>query len=219
MPLLTSPAKRPPYWLRWLTNALAVVLTSSGILFAVGDFGLAQRVLNGVESRALAGKTTRADLWGLRMLYGALQQGGRVMYPHAAEMLDYYCHGLGDTLRFDARPLLRHPDVQQAVRLHKPGITFRHQANAGPFYAARRTDLALYYAFDLLYIRRLKSEIVFYDNYFFQPVARRSYTRFSFGNAHCKLNDGLIHEAYPEAKSFIAYSKVTVSQRSNFGLN
>ena len=198
-------------WLRWLTGAGLVLVLSGGFLTLVGDFGLTQRLLDGVEQRALAGHSTRADRWGLRALYGTLQLGGRVVYPQAASLLAHYCDGQGDTLRVDARPLLRHPEVQQALRLHKPGITFRHQASAGPFYVARRTDWGLYYAFDLLYIRHTPTGVVFHDNYFFQPVARRSYTRFTMGRFHCKLNDGLIRVAYPQAKSFIVYSKVAVS--------
>jgi hypothetical protein len=185
------------------------VLAGAGVLYAVGDFGLTQRVLEGVESRALAGRATRLDQYGLRLLCGTLQLGGRVVYPQAAELLGHYCHGRGDTLRFDAQPLLRHPEVQQAMRLQKPGITFRHQPKAGPFYIARRTDWGFYYAFDLLYIRQTPGAVVFYDNYFFQPPRRRSYTRFNFGRLHCKLNDGLVRVAYPQAKPFIAYAKVT----------
>lgn len=182
-----------------------------GVLAAIGDFGLTQHLLNGVERRALAHQSTWADQCGLRLLYGTLRLGGRVVYPQAADLLAYYCDGQGDTLRFDARPLLRHPEVQQALRLGKPGITFRHQQSAGPFYVARRTDWALYYAFDLLYIKQRPNSIVFYDNYFFQPVARRSYTRFNFGRLHCRLNDGLIRVAYPQAKSFIVYGKIAVT--------
>jgi len=207
MPHATPPLKRPRRWLRRLAGGTAAVLAGAGVLYAVGDFGLTQRVLNGVESRALAGRSTRADRFGLRLLYGTLQLGGRVVYPQDAELLGHYCDGRGDTLRFDAQPLLRHPEVQQALRLQKPGITFRHQAEAGPFYIARRTDWGLYYAFDLLYIRRAPGTVVFYDNYFFQPLSRRSYTRFNFGRLRCKLNDGLIRVAYPQAKPFIAYSE------------
>lgn len=211
-----SPAspKRPRRWLRWLAAVPAVGLISGCLLAGVGDFGLAQWVLNGVERRALAGQPTRADRWGLQLLYTALGLGGRVAHPLAAQLLAYYCAGQGDTLRFDARPLLRHPAVQQALRLHKPGITFRHQASAGPFYVARHTDWSLYYAFDLLYIRPVPGRIVFYDNYFFQPVARRSYTRFSFGRFRCKLNDGLIRVAYPQAQPFVVYGEATVSPPS-----
>ncbi|MBF9142018.1 hypothetical protein [Hymenobacter properus] len=209
MPLPIQPAKRLGRRFRWAAAGAAAVLAGAGVLYTVGDFGLTQRVLNGVESRALAGRSTRLDQFGLRLLYGALQLGGRVVYPQAAELLGHYCGGRGDTLRFDAQPLLRHPEVQQALRLQKPGITFRHQAAAGPFYIARRTDWGLYYAFDLLYIRQAPGTVVFYDNYFFQPLARRSYTRFNFGRLHCKLNDGLIRVAYPQAKPFVAYAKAT----------
>jgi hypothetical protein len=203
-------------WLRRLVSALVILLVSGGMLAVVGDFGLMQRVLNGVESRALAGHSPRADRWGLQLLYTTLRLGGRVVYPQAAELLSYYCTGQGDTLHIDAAYLLQHPEVQRALRLHKPGITFRHQAAAGPFYVARRTDWALYYAFDLLYIRQVPGGVVFYDNYFFQPVARRSYTRFSLGRIQGKLNDGLIHVAYPKAKPFIVYGKVARPQSLAF---
>ena len=211
--------KRPRRWLRWLAGMLAAVLTSGAALFAVGDFGLTQRVLGGVERRALANQSTRLDVYALRVLYGTLQLGGRVVYPQAAAMLEYYCDGRGDTLRFDARPLVQHPEVQQALRQHKPGITFRNQADAGPFYIARRTDWELYYAFDLLYIRREPGAVAFYDNYFFQPLTRRSYTRFRFGRLHCKLNDGLIRVAYSEAKPFIAYGKVPAARFPGSSVN
>ncbi|MDQ2772306.1 MAG: hypothetical protein M3Y54_17610 [Bacteroidota bacterium] len=208
MALCTQPPIRARRRLPCLLGLLAVALASGGLLFAVGDFGLGQRVLDGVERRALASRSTRADRWGLRLFYGTLQLGGRIVYPQAAQLLAHYCAGQGDTLRLDAQPLLRHPEVQQALRLRKPGITFRHQANAGPFYVARRTDWSLYYAFDLLYIRWVPGGVVFQDNYFFQPLARHSYTRFRFGQFHCRLNDGLVRVAYPQARPFIVYSKV-----------
>ncbi len=211
MPLLAHPSKRSRRWLRWLAGGAMVVLAGVGGLYTVGDFGLTQRVLNDVESRALAGRSTHFDRYGLRLLYGTLQLGGRVVYPQAATLLNYYCDGHGDTLHFDARPLLRHPEVQRALQLRKPGITFRHQPTAGPFHIVRRTDWALYYAFDLLYIRQSPGTVVFYDNYFFQPLRRRSYTRFTFGRLHCKLNDGLIRVAYPQARPFVAYSAVAMS--------
>ena len=192
-------------WPRWL--GLAGML-GAGALWLAGDFGLTQQLLDGAERRALAGHPTLADKWGLRLLYTTLRVGGRVVYPQAAGLLDYYVAGQGDTLRFDALPLLRNPEVREALRLRKPGITFRHQAARGPFYVVRRTDWGLFYAFDLLYIQPVPGRVVFFDNYFFQPVARRSYTRFAFGRLRVKLNDGLIHVAYPHAKPFIAYGSV-----------
>lgn len=135
----------------WLVAAVAVV--SSTVLGVTGDFGLTQRVFAGIERRALNQQSTRFDRWGLQLFYSALRLSGRVVYPQASALLTYYCEGRGDTLHFNARPLLQHPEVQQALRLHKPGITFRHQRSAGPFYVVRRTDWALYYAFDLLYIK------------------------------------------------------------------
>jgi hypothetical protein len=169
-----------------LATCLLVLALVIGVL---GDGGLTQRLLNGAERRALAGRSTWADQLAL---------------------LDYYCTGKGDTLRFDARPLLRHPDVQQALRQHRPGITFRHRAaSKSPFYIVAKTDWPLYYAFDLLYIRYTARGVVFYDNYFFQPLARRSYTPFRLGKVRLRLNDGLIRVAYPEARAFIAYGLAT----------
>lgn len=189
-----------------LAGSLAVLTLAIGL---TGDGGLTQRLLDGAERRALAGRSTWADQLGLRLLYGSLLLGGRVAYPQAAHLLDYYCAGRGDTLRFDARPLLRRADVQQALRQRRPGITFRHRAaGSSPFYVVPKTDWALYYAFDLLYIRYTARGVEFYDNYFFQPLARRSYTPFRLGKVHLRLNDGLIRVAYPGARSFVAYSRV-----------
>lgn len=195
-------------WLRQgLKSVMGLLLAGISGLYLLGDGGLSQHLLTGAEQRALAHRSTLADRLGLRMLYTALLLGGRVAYPQAAELLAYYRDGGGDTLRFDAQPLLQHPEVQQALRQHRPGITFRHQASAGPFQVVRRTDWPLYYAFDLLYIKQVRGGVAFYDNYFFQPVARRSYTSFRFGRLHLKLNDGLIRVAYPGAKAFIAYGE------------
>jgi hypothetical protein len=205
---VSSSPKRLRRWWRWPIGMMLAGLLTIGFVSIVGDFGYTQRVLNGVERRALIHQSTQADKWGLRLLYTTLRLGGNIVHPQAAELLAYYCAGQGDTLHFDARPLFQHPEVQQALRLRKPGITFRHQSVAGPFHVVRHTDWSLYYAFDLLYIRSEPDGIVFYDNYFFQPVSRRSYTRFSFGRLHCKLNDGLIRVAYPQARAFIAYGKV-----------
>jgi hypothetical protein len=189
-----------------LAGSLAVLTLAIGL---TGDGGLTQRLLDGAERRALAGRSSRADQLGLRLLYGGLQLGGRVAYPQAAHLLDYYCAGQGDTLRFDARPLLRRPDVRQALRQRRPGITFRHRAaSKSPFYVVAQTDWPLYYAFDLLYIRYTARGVELYDNYFFQPLARRSYTPFRLGKVHLRLNDGLIRVAYPGARPFIVYSRV-----------
>lgn len=195
--------------LRFLGFSLALGLLLGALaVWGTGDFGLTQRWLNGVERRALAGRSTTADHLGLRLVYDGLWLGGQVVYPQAAQLLGHYRAGSGDTLRFDARPLLRHPEVQQALRQGKPGITFRHQAaGASPFYVVKKTDWPLYYAFDLLYIRQRGNQVIFYDNYFFQPLARRSYARFRVGKIGVRLNDGLIRVAYPQARAFVAYSQ------------
>jgi hypothetical protein len=194
---------------RWLVFGLGLLLLLGTLAVGVtGDFGLAQRWLNGVERRALAGRSTSADHLGLRLLYDGLWLGGRVAYPQAAELLGHYRAGSGDTLRFDARPLLRHPEVRRALRQGRPGIAFRHHATgAAPFYVVRQTDWPLYYAFDLLYIRQRGDKVIFYDNYFFQPLARRSYARFRVGKVGVRLNDGLIRVAYPQARAFVACSQ------------
>jgi len=195
--------------LRVLGFSLALgVLLSALAVWGTGDFGLTQRWLNGVERRALAGRSTTADHLGLRLLYDGLWLGGQVAYPQAAQLLGHYRAGSGDTLRFDAGPLLRHPEVRQALRQGKPGITFRHQAaGTSPFHVVKKTDWPLYYAFDLLYIRQRGDKVIFYDNYFFQPVARRSYARFRVGKIGVRLNDGLIRVAYPQARAFVACSQ------------
>jgi len=200
--------------LRFLSSGLALVaLLGALAVWVTGDFGLTQRWLNGVERRALAGRSTTADHLGLRLLYDGLWLGGQVAYPQAAQLLGHYRAGSGDTLRFDARPLLHHPEVRQALRQGKPGITFRQQAaSASPFYVVKKTDWPLYYAFDLLYIRQRGGKVTFYDNYFFQPVARRSYARFRVGKIDVRLNDGLIKVAYPQARAFVAYSQAVVGQ-------
>ena len=188
---------------------ILALLTGALAVWGTGDFGLTQHWLNSVEQRALAGRSTTADRLGLRLLYDGLWLGGRVAYPQAAQLLGHYRKGSGDTLRFDAQPLLRHPEVQQALRQGKPGITFRHQAvGKSPFYVVRKTDWPLYYAFDLLYIKQQGNKLVFYDNYFFQPVARHSYARFRVGKIGIRLNDGLIRVAYPQARAFVAYGQV-----------
>ena len=205
---------RPKRILLRLGLALATGgLLAGTVVWGTGDFGLAQRWLAGTEQRALAGRSTLADRWGLRLLYRSLQLGGQLAYPQAAGLLGHYLGGSADTLRFDARPLLRHPEVQQALRQHRPGIAFRHQAaGSSPFYVVGKTDWPLYYAFDLLYIKYLPTGVVFYDNYFFQPVARRSYARFGVGKVQLRLNDGLIHIAYPEARPFVAYGRVATGR-------
>ena len=185
------------------------LLLTAAVVWGTGDAGLTQRWLAGAEQRALTGRSTPADRRGLRLLYQGLLLGGRLVYPQAAEFMHHYLQGSGDTVRFDTQPLLRHPEVRQALRQRKPGITFRHQpAGASPFFVVSRTDWPLYYAFELLYIIHTTSKLAFYDNYFFQPLARRSYTRFRLGKIRLRLNDGLIHVAYPRARAFVAYGEV-----------
>ena len=210
---LSSTTPKRSRWLkirRYLGIALGLgLLTGALVLGVTGDFGLTQYLLNGAERRALANTSTRADQLGLRLLYETGQLVGRVRYPQAARLLAYYCQGQGDTLRFDARPLLANPEVQQALQQHRPGITFRHQpAGRSPFYVVGRTNWPLYYTFDLLYIQQAPGRVIFYDHYFFQPVRRRSRTRFQLGRVSFKLNDGLIHVAYPQARPFVAYGAV-----------
>lgn len=208
---LPGPKKSALYRVARLFRGLALGLAGGLLLAAVvvwgtGDFGLVQRWLSGAERRALAGRPTLADQWGLRVLYRSAQLAGQLAYPQAAGLLGHYLAGTGDTLRLDTAPLLRHPEVQRALRQHRPGITFRHQAAGGsPFYIVARTDWPLFYAFDLLYIKYLPTGVALYDNYFFQPLARRSYTRFRLGKVRVKLNDGLIRVAYPEARAFVVY--------------
>lgn len=184
------------------------------IVFGTGDAGLTQRLLNGIEVRALAGRSTWLDRLALRAGYRGMMLAGGLRYPQATEFLRYYVSGRGDTLRFDAQPLLRHPEVQQALRQHKRAITFRHQPPPQPTYhAVRRTDWDRYYAFDLLFIRQQPGRVEFYDRYFFQPLQRRSRTPFRVGKIRFQLNDGLIDVAYPEARRFVSYGQAPLARR------
>lgn len=187
------------------------------VVFGTGDAGATQYLLNGMENRALTGRSNLPDKLLLRGLYRAMVLLGHFRYPRATEFLAYYIGGRGDTLRFDARPLLRHPEVQQALRLRRRAITFRQQPLARPdYYAVRRTDWDLFYAFDLLFVRRRPGRVVFYDQYYFQPLRRRSRTPFRLGKIHFKLNDGLIHVAYPEARKFTAYGEASLPHTHPF---
>ncbi|RTQ47886.1 hypothetical protein EJV47_18380 [Hymenobacter gummosus] len=202
-----------------LLRYLALTATAGAALllllvFGTGDAGLTQRLLNGIEARALAGRSTLPDKLLLKGLYQGMMLTGRLRYPQATAFLRYYVGGRGDTLRFDARALLRHPEVQQALQRRKTAITFRHQPPPRPTYhAVRRTDWDLFYTFDLLFIRQQGGQVEFYDQYYFQPLQRRSRTPFRIGNIRFKLNDGLIHVAYPEAKRFTSYGQAAWARR------
>lgn len=190
---------------------LALVLL---IVFGTGDAGLTQYLVNGLEARVLAGRSTPTDKLLLQAAYRGMLLTGGLRYLQATEFLRYYVSGRGDTLRFDANKLLRHPEVQEALRGRKRAITFLHQPPPRPgYHAVRRTDWDLYYAFDLLFIRRRPGRVEFYDQYYFQPLARRSRTPFRLGRIHFKLNDGLIHVAYPQARRFTSYGEAAWASR------
>lgn len=182
-------------------------------VFLTGDAGATQYVLNGIEERALTKCSTLLDRALLKSLYQVMIFAGKVHYPRAAEFLAYYCSGRGDTLRFDAKPLLQNKEVQLALQHHKQAITFRQQTRRNSkHHVVSRTDWDLYYAFDLLFINRKHGRVAFYDQYYFQPLTNKSKTPFRFGKIHFKLNDGLIHVAYPEAKMFTAYGEAMLAQ-------
>lgn len=207
--------RRPARLLRalGLTGAAGLGLALL-VVFVTGDAGLTQYLLNGIEARALAGRSTLPDKLLLKGVYRSMLLAGGLRYPQATEFLRYYVGGRGDTLRFDARPLLQHPEVQAALRGRKQAITFRHQPPPRPSYhAVRRTDWDRFYAFDLLFIRRRPGRVEFYDQYYFQPLARRSRTPFRLGRIQFKLNDGLIHVAYPEARKFTSYGAAAWAHR------
>jgi hypothetical protein len=184
------------------------------VLFATGDAGITQYCLNGVESRALAKRTTLFDRLALKTLYRSMMFAGQFRYPQATKFLTYYCNGRGDTLHFDAQPLLRNPEIQLALQHQKQAITFRQQPRRNfRHHIVRHTDWDLYYAFDVLFIRKKADRVAFYDQYYFQSLARKSRTPFHLGKLHFKLNDGLIHVAFPEAKMFTAYGETALIQK------
>ena len=177
-------------------------------VFGTGDFGLTQYVLNGMEARALKQESSVLDKLALKGAYQTILLSSSDRYPLAAEMLRHYCAGSGDTLFFDAQTLLRNPEVQTALRTRKRAIAFRaQQVKNEEYYAVTKTDWPLYYAFDLLFIKTKPGKIIFYDDYSFQLVKRKSRTPFQVGKVKFRLNDGLIHVAYPTAKAFVAYAE------------
>ncbi|UOR05583.1 hypothetical protein MUN82_00440 [Hymenobacter aerilatus] len=184
------------------------------VVFITGDAGVTQYLLNSVEARALTKRTTTFDRLALKTLYRLLLLGGQLQYPRATQFLAHYCRGQGDTLYFDAQQLLQNADVQKAVQQRKKAITFRRQPQRNPsHYVVSRTNWDLYYTFDLLFIKRQHDRIIFFDQYYFQPITRRSRTPFQVGKIHCHLNDGLIHVAYPEARMFVAYGEATLAKK------
>ncbi len=133
---------------------------------------------------------------------------GAVRFPLAASLLEHYCAGSADTLRFDAAPLMRDAAVQSALRANKRGIVFKKQPAQNPdYYVVGKTNLAFYYAFDLLRIKMCRKGVAFYDDYYFQPLAGNVRPLFQFGKIKVRLNDGLIKVAYPDAKPFVAYGE------------
>lgn len=190
-------------------GALVLLLAGGLVVFGTGDLGATQFLLTRMENRALHHNMSFLDRWLLKGAYQGMRIYGSNRYPQATELLRHYCEGTGDTLFLDAKQLLANPEVQAAVASHKKAITFRAQptSKASSYYAVRHTNWPLYYAFDLLFIKRKPGKVAFYDAYDFLPLERRSYTPFRFGKIAFRLNDGLVRVAYPHAKAFIAYGE------------
>jgi hypothetical protein len=187
-----------------LTCMLGVLL----VVFGTGDGGCTQKMLEGIEKRAFAQQSTWTDKLFLKGLYQSMVYVGYWKYPIAARFLHHYCHAKGDTLFFNPDFLLKNIEVQQAIQDNKNAIVFRptHRTWAS-LHVAKYTQGDLFYAFDLLSIKKKGSEIVFYDTYIFRQLQKRSYTPFKVGKVRFSLNDGLIHVAYPAAKSYISYGR------------
>lgn len=178
------------------------------IIFGVGDGGLTQSLLNGIEKRALAKQDTWRDRLFLQTIYQSMIYVGYWKYPYASKFLHHYCHQKGDTLFYDANFLLQNKEVQMAIKKEKKIVIFRPITVERPhWHIPKQTYWDLYYTFDLLFMRKEGDKIIFYDNYTFFPLAKKSYTPFKIGRIKFSLNDGLIHIAYPHAKGYISYGQ------------
>lgn len=195
----------------FIISSLIIGLCVVIIVFVTGDGGYTQKTLQGIEERALIGEETWRDRLFLKSMYQGMVYTGSWKYPHASKFLHHYCQRGGDTLFFDAQFLLKNPDVIKALESHKTSIIFRpHHLKRPNRHIVTHTYWDLYYAFDLLQIRQKGNHVLFYDNYFFHKIQAKSYTPFKLGRIKFELNDGLIHVAYPQAKSFISYGKATL---------
>lgn len=178
------------------------------IVFGTGDGGYLQRTIDGIEKRAFEKKNTWTDKLLLKGLYQSMVYVGYWKYPYASHFLHHYCRSEGDTLFFNPDFLLKNTEVQQALKTGKNAIVFRPTHRTWEsLHVSKRTYWDLFYTFDLLFIKRVDGKVIFQDHYFFRPLHKRSYTPFRIGKVNLSINDGLIHVAYPKAKSYISYGK------------
>jgi hypothetical protein len=178
-------------------------------IFWWGDGDFIETKLQAIEKRAFENKNTYFDIFFLRSLYQSMIFFGQFHYPNASKMLAHYCEAQKDTIFFDAEKLYNeNTELQFAVEKNKTGIIFRpYQSKDKTVHISSSFDWDLYYAFDLLSIRKEGKKVILYDRYVFAPLERKNYTPFKFGKIKFNLNDGLIHIAYPDAKGFMIYGE------------
>lgn len=206
--------KRIFRWAKYTSICLvAVCLVLLVVVFGTGDAGCTQNIVQNIEKRAFEEKNTWTDRLFLQGLYRGMVYVGYWKYPNASRFLHHYCHSKGDTLFFEADFLLQNAEVQKALQNNKNAIVFRPTHRTWEsLHVSKYTHWDLFYTFDLLFIKRVGEKVIFQDHYFFRPLQKRSYTPFKVGKIRFSLNDGLIHVAYPEAKSYISYGEVDLSK-------
>jgi hypothetical protein len=183
------------------------------VVFGTGDGGCTQSTIESIEKRAFEQKSTWTDKVLLQGLYQGMVYVGYWKYPNASRFLHHYCQNEGDTLFFKADFLLQNAEVQTALQNNKNAIVFRPTHRTWEsLHVSKYTHWDLFYTFDLLFIKRVGKKVIFQDHYFFRPLHKRSYTPFKVGKIRFSLNDGLIHVAYPRAKSYISYGEVDFSK-------
>ena len=191
------------------TGLASIIIFLLTIVFITGDFGLTNYLISSAEARAFKNDNTFIDKIGLRLLYNGMIISSRLQYPQASKFLYHYCYNNGDTLFFDPKPLMKSEEVQQALKSGKKGIVFKSGPEVNKnFHFVKNTNEDLYFAFDVLHIRQTKNKIVLYDNYYFQPLNKRTKPLFEIGKIKFRLNDGLTKVAFPNAKPFVAYAEV-----------
>ncbi|TAE67208.1 MAG: hypothetical protein EAZ85_15280 [Bacteroidetes bacterium] len=193
-------------------SLISVLFIAIFIVFMTGDAQLIQTKLNHIEQRALENKTTDWDRFWLRLLYQNMIFFGQFHYPNASKMLHHYCQQKSDTLFFDAENLYKeNPEVKFAVDNNKTGVIFRpHHIEDIMLHISPVFYWDLYYAFDVLSIKKEGNSVVLYDKYKFNTIETKVYTHFKIGQISLEINDGLIKVAYPKAKGFISYGKFEI---------
>lgn len=183
---------------RYLLPGLLLV----GLLLLLSPAGrLLERAVDGhltaMHRRHLAGRSTPADYWQCRLLYGAIGHLGGLRYPEAGAIITHYLGGSGRDLWLPAGYLRRSPVVRRHLATLRPGqtrvVTLR-----------QAEDWRLSYALNPFRLRRgpgSKVELWQWMAFLPDPAAR---TVLNLGLVRFTVPDGLILVLRP--KPFMARS-------------